>query len=192
MSWKTTRWGRVFYLIGSLLFCGGASSKEAKQQNPLHCSILFAVGLFCVWGCSHYCFCMFNSPSLISNDKWTLNWSCGWATSTLDVRHTFYLKFILTRFLIFQMSFISAIWHQVFRSIVIIGPYYLNDHWFCCWRWNDQRHNWRSAAVSVRRHQQPPNIYSAFGVYIIAESQSTLELRSSSQFLKLLRVSLDE
>ena len=37
-----------------------------------------------------------------------------------------------------------------------------------------------------------PNIYSAFGVYIIAESQSTLELRSSSQFLKLLRVSLDE
>ena len=39
---------------------------------------------------------------------------------------------------------------------------------------------------------KPPNIYSAFGVYIIAESQSTLELRSNSQFLKLLRVSLDE
>ena len=37
-----------------------------------------------------------------------------------------------------------------------------------------------------------PNIYSAFGVYIIEESQSPLELRSSSQFLKLLRVSLDE
>ena len=136
--------------------------KRSKTTKPPTLFNSFCCGTFCVWGCSHYCFCMFNSPSLISNDKWTLNWSSGEATSTFDLRRMFYSKFILTMFLIFQMSFISSIWHQVFRSIVIIGPYYLNDHWFCCWRWNDQRHNWRSAAVSVRRHQQTPKHLFSF------------------------------